>query len=180
MPVMQRPPNIESERLLLVALLPEEMEALIARDFERFSALSGLSFPPDNPDIGDLGWHLRAIQADNKHLPWRMRVIVERTSKTVVGSINLKGPPTVAGDVEIGWGLIENVRGRGYDTEASAAVIKWARQQPGVSSISATIPDDNSPSQRLAKRLGLTRTSETRRDLPLWKYDVHSAAKLAR
>jgi [ribosomal protein S5]-alanine N-acetyltransferase len=123
--VMQRPPNIESKRLLLVALLPEEMEALIARDFERFSALSGLSFPPDNPDIGDLGWHLRAIQADNKHLPWRMRVIVERTSKTVVGSINFKGPPNAAGDVEIGWGLIENVRGRGYATEASAAVIKW-------------------------------------------------------
>jgi len=63
--VMPRPPNIESERLLLVALLSEEMEALIARDFARFAMLSGLSFPPDNPDIGDLGWHLRAIQADN-------------------------------------------------------------------------------------------------------------------
>jgi [ribosomal protein S5]-alanine N-acetyltransferase len=176
---MQRPPNIQTERLLLVALTPELIEALIARDFGRFAALSGFRFPPDNPDIGDLAWHLKAIRADDRHLPWRMRVIIERSSKMVVGSINLKGPPS-AGDVEIGWGLIEQVRGRGYATEASAAVIQWARQQPGVSSISATIPDDNYPSQRLANRLGLARTSQTRRNLPLWKWDGSSAEKLAR
>ena len=173
--VMPRPPTIQTERLLLLVLMPEDIEALIARDFERFAALSGFRFPPDNPDLGDLAWHLSAIQADDRHLPWRMRVIVERSSQTVVGSINLKGPPTAAGDVEIGWGLIEDVRGRGYATEASAAVIQWARQQPGVSSISATIPDDNHPSQRLAKRLGLARTSQTRRNLPLLKCDGNPA-----
>lgn len=176
--VMQRPPIIETERLLLVALLPEDIEALIACDFERFAVLSGFRFPPDNPDIGDLNWHFTAIQTDAGHVPWRMRVIVERSSKTVVGSINLKGPPNTSGDVEIGWGLIEDARGHGYATEASVAVIKWARQQPGVRFISATIPDDNYPSQRLAKRLGLTRTSETRRNLPLWKSDRDSTAKL--
>lgn len=173
--VMQRPPNIQTERLLLVALLPGEIEALITRDVRRFAALCGFQFPSENPDIGDLAWHLRAIQADNRHLPWRMRAIVERSSESVVGSINLKGPPSAAGDVEIGWGLIEHVRRRGYATEASAAVIEWARQQPGVISISATIPDDNCPSQRLAKRLGLTRTRETRRNLPLWKCDGNPA-----
>ena len=123
---MLRPPNIQTERLVLVALLPEDIEALIARDFGRFAALTGFRFPPGNPDIGDLAWHLTAIQADHGHLPWRMRVIVERSSKTVVGSINLKGPPSAAGEVEIGWGLIEDVRGRGYATEASAAVISAA------------------------------------------------------
>lgn len=177
---MQRPPNIQTERLLLVALLPEDIEALLARDFGRFAALTGFRSPPDHADMGDLGWHLRAIQADDRHLSWRMRVIIERSSKTVVGSINLKGPPSAAGDVEIGWGLIEDVRGKGYATEASAAVIKWAQQQPDVSCISATIPDDNYSSQRLAKRLGLTRTCETRRNLPLWKCDGNPAAKLAR
>jgi len=178
--MMRRPPNIETDRLLLVALLPEDIEALITRDFMHFAALTGFRFPSENPDIGDLAWHLRAIQADDRHLPWRIRVIVERSAKEVVGSINLKGPPTSSGDVEIGWGLIEDVRGRGYATEASAAVIKWARSQPAVTSISATIPDDNYPSQRLANRLGLTRTSETRRDLPLWKCDGNPALKLAR
>jgi len=177
---MQRPPNIPTKQLLLVALLPEEIEALIARDCGRFGALTGFRFPSDHPDIGDLAWHLAALQADERHLPWRIRVIVQRSSKTVVGSINLKGPPNAAGDVEIGWGLLEDFRGRGYATEASAAVIKWAQQQPGVSSISATISDDNYPSRRLAKRLGLTRTNEMRRDLPLWKLHRNPVADVAR
>ena len=38
-------------------------------------------------------------------------MIVERSSNTVVGSINLKGPPS-NGDVEIGWGLNTDARGR--------------------------------------------------------------------
>ncbi len=171
---MQRPAHIQTERLVLVALLPEDIEALIAGDLERFAVLTGFRFPPDNPTIGDLRWHLMAIQADDRHLPWRIRVIVERSSNMVVGSINLKGPPSDAGDVEIGWGLFENVHGRGYATEASAAVMQWAVQQPGVRSISATVPDDNHRSQRLAKKLGLIRTSETRRNTPLWKWDGNS------
>jgi RimJ/RimL family protein N-acetyltransferase len=170
--MMQRPPNIETERLLLVALVPEDIEVLIAGDLERVSLLTGFTFLPEDPKLGvDLSWHLRALQADSNQLSWRIRVIVERCSNTVVGSINLKGPPSPDGDVEIGWGLIENARRKGYATEASAAVINWVVQQPGINSISATIPDDNYPSQRLAAKLGLIRTGENRRDRPLWKCD---------
>jgi len=176
----QRPPSIETERLLLVALVPEDLEALIAGDLERASRLTGFTFLPEDPKLGsDLSWHLRALRADSNQRSWRIRVIVERCSNTVVGSINLKGPPSAEGDVEIGWGLVENARRKGYAKEASAAVFHWVAQQPGVSSISATIPDDNYPSQRLATKLGLIRTDETRRDRPLWKCDRNSIANMA-
>jgi len=165
----ERPPNIETERLFLVCLLPEEIERIIAGDSERVSLLTGVSFPSGDPNLGvDWSWHLRALQADCNQLAWRVRLIVERSSNTVVGSINLKGPP-IAGDVEIGWGLNADARGKGYATEASAAVIKWVAQHASVIYISATVPDDNYPSQRVAARLRLGRTDETRRDLPLWK-----------
>jgi [ribosomal protein S5]-alanine N-acetyltransferase len=170
-----RPANIETERLLLVTLLPEEIESLIAGYAERVALVTGFTFPPDDPNRGvDLSWHLRALQADRNQLPWRIRVIVERSSKTVVGSINLKGPPNTAGDVEIGWGLNEDARGKGYATEASTAVINWVSKQPGVTTVSATIPDDNYASQRLAARLGFARTSNIRRDLPIWRFDPNS------
>jgi RimJ/RimL family protein N-acetyltransferase len=42
-------------------------------------------------------------------------------------------------------------------------------RQPGVTSVSATVPDDNHPSQSLAAKLGMVRTGETRRDVPLWR-----------
>jgi [ribosomal protein S5]-alanine N-acetyltransferase len=140
----QRPANIETARLLLVTLQAEEIEALIAGNRERVELMIGFTFPPDDPNRGiDLSWHLRALQDDPNQLPWRIRVIVERSSRTVVGSINLKGPPSAEGDVEIGWGLNEDARGKGYATEASAAVINWVLKQPGVARITATIPDDN-------------------------------------
>ena len=169
----ERPPNIQTERLILLALVPEEMEALIRGDVERFTKMTGFAFPPENANLGaDLSWHLKAIRTDSRQLPWRIRAIVESSSNIIVGSINLKGPPSEHGDVEIGWGLIEGARQRGYATEAAAAVINWVVRQPGVTSISATVPDENQPSRRLATRLGLIRTSERRRNLPLWKRDL--------
>lgn len=165
----ERPPNIETKRLALIALLPDEVEALMTRDLKRVAQLTGLRFPAEDPNQGvEYGWHLRAMRSDSGEIPWRIRLIVERSSNRAVGSINLKGPPSTTGDVEIGWGLILNSRGKGFATEAAAAVIRWVMQQEGVKSISATIPDDNLASQRLAHRLGLHRTNAVRRNVPLW------------
>jgi RimJ/RimL family protein N-acetyltransferase len=107
---MQRPPTIETERLFLVALVPEDIEALIAGDLERVSLLTGFTFLLEDPKLGaDLSWHLRALRADSNQRSWRIRVIVEQWSNTVVGSINLKGPPSAYGDVEIGFSVPSGV-----------------------------------------------------------------------
>lgn len=167
---MQRPKDIQTERLTLSVLLPEEIEALLAGDVRRVEYATGFRYPPDDPNRGvDLNWHLRALRADSNQLLWRIRLIVERSSNTVIGSINLKGPPDENGDVEIGWGLNEAALGKGYATEAAQAVMQWILQQPGVRLVSATVPVDNTASERVARRLGLTRTETTRRNLPLWK-----------
>ncbi len=120
---------------------------------------------------------LSALRTDNDQLPWRIRIIVERSSNTAIGSINLKGPPDVNGDVEVGWGLNEAARGKGYATEAAAAVMQSASQQSGVHSVSATIPDDNTASQAVAERLGMSRTGTTRRNQPLWRFEKTNASK---
>ncbi len=86
----------------------------------------------------------------------------------MIGSIKLKGPPS-QGDVEIGSGLNESATGKGYAAEASAAVTAWAFAQADVASVSATISDDNIRSQRIAAKLGMLRTNEMRRNLPLWR-----------
>ena len=173
--MIARPPAVETPRLRLVVLLSEEIRALIAGDAERAGRSAGVRFPagwPDDPDAHEgLPWHLRHLEASESELPWRIRVIVEPGAGAVgrvVGSINLKGPPDGAGDVEIGWGVDRDRRRRGYALEAAAAVMAWVARQPGVLSLSATIPEDNLASQRLAAKLGLVITSEERRGLPLW------------
>src|SRR5438552_12668462 len=177
---VQRPKDIQTKRLILSVLMPDEIEALLAGDARYVERASGFRYPPDDPNRGiDFNWHLRALRTDPNQLPWRIRVIVERSSNTVIGSINLKGPPDADGNVEIGWGLNENARRKGYATEASAAVINWAINQRGVTSVSATIPAENCASQRLAARLGLIRTNETRRNFPVWRCDRNSRVNTA-
>src|SRR5205814_9552871 len=124
---------------------------------------------PDDPETSEgLAWHLSAIEADSGQFLWRIRFIIEKRSNALIGSINLKGPPSVTRDVEIGWGIVRNVRGQGFATEASQRVVEWVFSSNNVSRISATVPQDNGASQNVARRLGMAKTDETRRGLPLW------------
>jgi [ribosomal protein S5]-alanine N-acetyltransferase len=172
MEAFERPQVIETARLRLLALLSREVEALIEGSTVRAGELAGVSFPqvwPEHSEARDgLGWHLNHLRNDMAQRAWRIRVIVKRETGIVVGSTNLKGPPDDRGDVEVGWGVNSDRRRRGYAFEALTAVMEWAARQPHVRMFSATIPDDNVPSQQLARKLGMERTSETRRALPLW------------
>jgi len=167
-----RPALIETQRLQLLTLLPEELRALIAVDTARARELTGVSFPPgwfaDPGRAEGLPWHLRHLEAHETHRAWRVRVVVERATQLAIGAITLKGPPNAEGDVEIGWGIDLAYRRQGFATEAANAVTQWASTHPGFRSLSATIADDNLGSQRVAMRLGLVRTSEQRREEPLW------------
>ena len=167
-----RPARIDTARLQLVVLLPREIRALIAGDVEQASGLAGVLFPPGWPAADEaregLPWHLRHLESNEHHRAWRIRVVVERATGLVVGSVNLKGPPDSDGDVEIGWGISESHRRRGYALEAALGVIDWVLRQPCTKSLSATIADDNVPSQHLAAKLGLVRTSQIRREKPVW------------
>lgn len=164
--------TIEAARLRLVALLPEEIEALIDDDTALVSKLAMAIFPAGWPTDVDaregLQWHLQHLRADPAQRAWRIRVIVERDTNSVVGSVNMKGPPTAGGDVEVGWGVNPDRRRRGYAFEAASAVMHWAARQPGVRQFSATIPHDNVASQAVARKLGMKFRGELRRELPLW------------
>jgi RimJ/RimL family protein N-acetyltransferase len=149
------------------------VRALVRRDRAAAGSLLGAVFPddwPGNPEAAaGLALHLAELERDAREVPWRIRLIV--VDGRVAGSINLKGPPGDRGDVEIGWGLIPEAQGRGLATEAARAVIEWAFASPEVRRVIATIPPDNEPSQRVARRLGMQPTLERRRDLPVWALD---------
>ena len=79
------PATIETERLKLVALLPEELEAIVMGDFERADQLTGARFPrgwPHHPEARyGLAWHLSALRREATQAEWRMRVMVERSRR---------------------------------------------------------------------------------------------------
>lgn len=84
------------------------------------------------------------------------RLIVERDSGQVVGSIGLFWPPTDA-TVEIGYGVVASRRGRGYATEATRALAAFALAAPEVHTVAAGAEIANPASLRVLEKAGFRR-----------------------
>ncbi|KAA1421568.1 GNAT family N-acetyltransferase [Nocardioides humilatus] len=110
------------------------------------------------------GWHPSFPRDDDvdatgvwrENDPWGPRSIL--VDGLVCGSIGFFGPPEPAADgvpeVEIGYGLVEEVRGRGVGTRA----VLWALthcDREGVR-VRASIAPDNAASLALAAKAGFT------------------------
>ncbi|MFR9189440.1 MAG: GNAT family N-acetyltransferase [Anaerotruncus massiliensis (ex Togo et al. 2019)] len=72
----------------------------------------------------------------------------------------LQGAARRTGTVELGYGLGEAHRGRGYMTEAAEALCGWALSRPGVNRVTAETEPDNAASQRVLGRCGFSRFRE--------------------
>ena len=74
----------------------------------------------------------------------------------VAGSVLLLTLPNAeAGEVEVGWWLHPDAQGRGYASEAAAAVLEHGFAH-GLPVIHALTHTDNHPSQAVCRRLGMT------------------------
>ena len=74
----------------------------------------------------------------------------------IVGGLCFKGPPDENGLVEVGYGIYETHRGKGYATEGLEALIKWAFSNQKVNAIIASIQPSNAASRNVLKKLGFS------------------------
>jgi RimJ/RimL family protein N-acetyltransferase len=156
---MTTAPRIRTDRLLLLALDADALDACIAGDRERLSSLTGAAFPVPlvAPPLMDdalpyMCDQLRAAPADVGWWPW---LIVVAEAGQAAGVLGLAGRPDDDGSVLLGYSLYPHAEGHGFATEAAQALIGWALGQPGVQAVRATIPVGHTPSLRVAARLGM-------------------------
>ncbi|MFJ6676796.1 GNAT family N-acetyltransferase [Actinosynnema sp. NPDC091369] len=81
------------------------------------------------------------------------RLVVERDSGLVVGSVGLFWPP-VDGVLEIGYGIVPSRRGRGYASEAARALTGHAFTASGVHTVRAEVELSNPASARVLEKVG--------------------------
>ncbi len=158
---------IRSERLELVSLSPDEIDALLDGRRADVEASARIRLPPSWPDEYDRRlFRLRADQmrADPARREWLVRaVVLWEAGRPMVGHAGFHGPPGVNGPqhadaVEIGYTIFEDHRGRGYATEAAHALIDWAAGEHGVRRFVASVAPDNAPSLAIVRRLGFVQT----------------------
>jgi RimJ/RimL family protein N-acetyltransferase len=74
----------------------------------------------------------------------------------LVGGICLKKTSWVRGITEIGYWTVPDDRGRGYATEATAALAVWALAHERIHRVELTAATGNKASQRVADKAGFT------------------------
>jgi RimJ/RimL family protein N-acetyltransferase len=81
--------------------------------------------------------------------------VIEKESGRWVGRLGPWQPEGWPG-AEVGWGLTREAWGKGYATEGSIAAIGWAFDTLGWDDVIHCIAPANTPSARVAQRLGST------------------------
>ena len=88
---------------------------------------------------------------------WGSEWKISLASGSIIGGIGFKGTPDAEGTVEIGYGIDEAYRRKGYATEAVNGMVKWALEQKGVQCVSAQTEPGNDISQKVLLNNGFVR-----------------------
>lgn len=84
--------------------------------------------------------------------------ILQISDKSLVGDICMKGTVNDLGEVEIGYGIDEKYRRKGYGLEAVNAIMEWILKNENVYYITAETEPDNIASQGLLQKAGFLPT----------------------
>ena len=98
---------------------------------------------------------LEDVLADPDARLWGDRFVVTREGPPkVVGSVIFHGRPAGDGVCEIAYGIEETSQGKGYASEALAACVAWALEQPECHVIRAETSAWHKPSLRVLEKVG--------------------------
>lgn len=175
-------PVLATERLELVSMSPELLDALFAARRDDAEQLLGAAIPPTWPDHHDerfLRLRHQQMLSGAQEQRWLVRAVVLRDSRghaaatsitsqlgtdapRMIGHVGYHGDPGVNAKrrpdgVEIGYQIFEAYRGRGYATEAVRALIEYARGE-GMNVVVASVAPDNDPSLAILRKLGFVET----------------------
>lgn len=149
--------SVATGRLFLHPLTVAEGERVAARE-----PLPGERWAEGYPGVGDLasvGAFLRRCAEDGDPGAFRTYQIRLAESGLVVGGIGFHGPPGADGGVTVGYGVVPGERGKGYASEALAAVIGIARAA-GATELRGDADPANAASHRVMERAGMRRVSD--------------------
>ena len=109
------------------------------------------------PTIAEIEESIRTDQVWSSGLP----AIERKATRDVIGYCGLvAGAKAPDREPDLAFELLRRVQGRGYATEAAAAVLDWARSS-GYERLWATVWDWNTASRRVLAKVGFVETGRT-------------------
>jgi RimJ/RimL family protein N-acetyltransferase len=159
--------RIETERLTLVPITLEMVEAVFAGDRERAEALAQARLPEAWPGRALIerafSADLEAIRSDPEGRLWGDKLMIARDGR-IVGSVIFHGRP-VDGIAEVGYGVELESQRCGFATEATRACVEWALAQPECAAVRATTFPWHKASLRVIEKLEMKQVGTQEHDI---------------
>ena len=152
--------NIETERLNIVALTPEQLELLVncTSELERELKCVYQAEKIEGTFKNILSGQIKKTKDEGINYLWHtFWLMIRKKDGIVVGTIDFKDVPNDNGEVEIGYGLGKDHEHHGYMTEAVFAMCNWARKKGNVNRIIAETELNNSASENVLRRCGFVK-----------------------
>lgn len=166
--VMDGQQSIRTARLCLLETSVALLEACATDNLAQAERLLGVSLCEDWQTDKWL-WELRLAEAkkDPAFLPWLPRAIVLADSSQLIGHLNFHSAPgpsylqqIAPGGLELGYTIFAPYRRNGYAEEAVTGLLKWTAKHRGVRHFVFSIRPDNTPSVRIAHKLGFSKIGQ--------------------
>jgi len=158
--------HLETRNLKLVAQTREEVLASVEQ------------MPPHERAEVSPVW-LALVDGSSSIDPWiHGFVLLHRASGSIIGKCGFKGPPGADGAAEIAYGVAPGHQGKGYATEAAAALVSYALTHAEVRMVRAhTLPGPNA-STRVLTKCGFRRVGEVidPDDGLVWRWERNNEA----
>jgi RimJ/RimL family protein N-acetyltransferase len=159
---------LRTERLVLLPITRDLVEAVLASDRAEAERLVGARFPDLWPGRAlverAFSCPIEKLRRDPDAWLWGARVLVTKGEPLVVGSVVLNGRPE-GGIVEVAYGVDEAWQGRGFATEGTGAVVKWALAQRDVLRVQACTFPWHRASQKVLEKIGMHRVGVRETDM---------------
>ena len=175
----KNPDAVETERLHLFPLTARQLELYIQADNKLEQALclanTGRTIAPQVQETVTKFTlpNMRKVSGSN-YLFYTFWLVVDKQTRTIVAELGFKGPPDEAGTVEIGYGTMPAMQGRGYMTEAVKGILQWASTRPDINTVLAEIRSSNIPSIRVVQKNGFDHFDK-KGEMLWWKADVQAS-----
>lgn len=163
-------PHIETNRLLIITLTTEVMEAaLLGRDkLGKAIPYQVSSEWPMDVYKQFFPYKIQQFKESPHENEWE-GVVILKEKQLIIGDIGFKGGPNEKGSIDLGYSIVPSQRGKGYATEMATAMINWGSKQIGVEHVVATSDLDNFASKRVLEKTGFRKLEQTD-DTIYWLY----------
>ena len=164
---------LETKKLKLIPLDAQNLRYSIEdhRKMERNLGVKITDIELEEPVKTAMKTSLKMVLENKKDYLWFTSwEIVLKKENRIIGGLCFKGCPDEKGRVEIGYGMQDEYRCKGYATEAVKELINWAFSFNNITEIIAETEKDNLPSHRVLEKIGMQKCEENEKIL-WWKLD---------